>query len=229
MNMKSDENSKRGPKHKQSDRDLMEIALEIKNKIKNQVLTPSLLERETGIGRNTWNRRIKKYLDDINQPISRQLGLSDDDTIYFPNVEALFELYGNNKPRLISELHKFELLLQDIYKERTKYKKQAEGYFKYKSEVDNLHHQMNKLQDQLNFYKSEYEKMSTSSIDPELRKRYGYTENVLSFQEHSEKYLALDQLKSFFPESSSKENIIDDSKNNIEMIESMFPDLFDPQ
>lgn len=51
-----------------TDDQLMDLADEIKAKYKGKELTPSLLERETGIGRMTWKRRIDDYLNELNNP-----------------------------------------------------------------------------------------------------------------------------------------------------------------
>jgi uncharacterized protein YdiU (UPF0061 family) len=224
MNDKS-QTKKRGPKRKRTDLELMEIALQIKNKVKHQIITPSQLERETGIGRNTWNRNIREYIEELNRPITRQLGLTDDDTVYFPNIEALFELYGNNQTRIISELHKFEVLLQDIYRERNEYKQNAEGYQKFKDKFENQEEAIKKLRSQLNHYKTEYDKIVTSSVDPEIRMREGLKENVISFKNYQGKYISLSNLESHFPKNEPMEK--DESESNMQSLGQMFPELLE--
>lgn len=226
MNHMSEKNekSKRGPKRKHTDQELMEIALQIKNKNKNQILTLSLLERETGIGRNTWSRNIKDFLDEINTPIARSLGLSDTDSVYFPNIETIFELYGNNQSRLKSELHKLVDLIQDIFKEREEYKQKAKGYQALKERIEQQEKINKELRGQLNYYRTEYEKIASSSLDPDLRKRDRINSKVINFQENKEKYTSLTNLQSLFPDIEMEEG--DKSKMNMDSLAEMFPDLF---
>ncbi|RNC95363.1 hypothetical protein [Lysinibacillus halotolerans] len=65
--------------------ELKQLALEIKYKNHGIKLTPSLLEKETSIGRNTWSRRMKDYINELNNPILTTP--SSEEEIMFPSIE----------------------------------------------------------------------------------------------------------------------------------------------
>ncbi|MDG0875562.1 hypothetical protein L3476_05070 [Paenibacillus thiaminolyticus] len=88
-----------------TDEQLKEMALDIKKKYKGQKLTYLLLEKETGIGRNTWSRRIPETIEKLNNPVPRSIGISERDDVYFPNIEQIFDLYKNDKNKIISEFY----------------------------------------------------------------------------------------------------------------------------
>lgn len=219
------ETRKRGPKFRHSDQELKEMALQVKKKYKNQAITSSILQRETGIGRNTWNRRIKEFTEELNRPIPRELGLTDDDIIYFPNIESIFELYGNDKNRLISELHKFEILLQDIYQERTEFKKKAEENVKLKEEIKNKNQKISDLVQQLDHYRTQYERIMILSMGPQTRAKLGVSGNLLDFKEKQEMYETLHNFQSYFhiEDEAPKE---DTASKNIAELKKSFPNLF---
>ena len=54
-------------------------------------ITPSLLDQETDIGRNTWSRRLKDFLQELNDPILRSIPLNDSDEIFLPNIEMILK------------------------------------------------------------------------------------------------------------------------------------------
>jgi uncharacterized protein YdiU (UPF0061 family) len=217
---------KRGPKEKLSDQQMKELALKIKNKFKHQQLTYSLLERETGIGRNSWMRRIKEYIDDLNSPITRSIGLSEGDEVYFPNIENLFEVYGQNKQKIINELHQFELLFQDMYKERHFLREKLKKLEEFSAKIEEYKNEMSRLKQQVRHYKNMYEKMAVSSVEPHLRQEYGLENNVIEFSSKHHKSVGLKNLKDHFPPLDEIDQKQDKRSNNINELQNQFPDLF---
>lgn len=57
-----------GRPKKISDEKLKEIALSIKHKNGRKKITFQFLQNETGIGRQTWKRRIEDYINELNKP-----------------------------------------------------------------------------------------------------------------------------------------------------------------
>jgi len=214
---------KRGPKEKLSDQQMKELALKIKNKFKHQQLTYSLLERETGIGRNTWMRRVKEYINELNTPVSRSFGISAGDEVYFPNIENLFEFYGQNKQKIINELHQFELLFQDMYKERNILREKLKKLEEFSSKIEEYKNEMSRLNQQVTHYKTMYEKMAVSSVEPHLRQEYGLKDNVIEFSSNHHKSVGLRNLKDQFPEIDHKQ---EQRANNMNDLQNQFPDLF---
>ncbi|MGC6588088.1 hypothetical protein ACPV3A_24460 [Paenibacillus sp. Dod16] len=221
-----DSSKKRGPKEKLSDQEMKELAMKIKTKFKHQQLTYSLLERETGIGRNTWMRRIKEYINDLNTPISRSIGLSEGDEVYFPNIEFLFEIYGQNKQKLINELHHFELMFQDLYKERHSLLEQLKKLEGATEKIEEYKRELSKLKQQVIHYKTMYEKVAVSSVEPHLREEYGLTNNVIEFSNRNQECLDLKNLKDHFPALNQIDYKQENRNNNMSKLQNQFPDLF---
>lgn len=217
---------KRGPKEKLSDQEMKELALKIKNKFKNQRLTYSLLERETHIGRNTWMRRIKEYIDDLNKPIISNIGLSQGGEVYFPNIENLFEIYGENKQKIINELHQFELLFQDLYKERNLLREKLKKLEEFSEKIEEYKSELSKLKQQAAHYKNMYEKIVVSSVEPHLREEYGLKNNLIEFNSKHHKSVGLKNLKDHFPSVNEIEHKEDNRSKNMNELKNHFPDLF---
>lgn len=217
---------KRGPKEKLSDHEMKELALKIKNKIKHQQLTYSLLERETGIGRNTWMRRIKNFIDELNTPIARNLGLSEGDDVYFPNIEYLFELYDGNKQKIINELHQFEILFQDLWKEHKSLREQNKKLKEFENKIEEYKNEMSMMRQQLLHYKTMYEKLTVSSAIPHLREEYGLNNNVIKFNKNDQTSIGLTNLKEQFPSVNNIDQNDVKKENNMKELQSQFPDLF---
>lgn len=219
---------RRGPKVRVSDEQMKELALEIKKKSKQQQLTYSILEKETGIGRNTWKRRLEKFIQELNQPILRDFGYTDSDEIYFPNIESLFEAYGNNKQRIINELHHFELLFQELYEERNELKEKLNKLEIFKDKIEEYTKAISDLQQEVKHYKTLYEQIIVSSVEPHLRDEFGLKSNLLDFSNHSDKNASLNDLHKHFPkiEPDTEEDNEADKEKNMDELKNHFKNLF---
>lgn len=109
---------------------LMKMALENKEKI-----TPSVLEKETGIKRHVWLRRMKKEIDLVNKGVI----LVRNDTMKdlpLPNIVDIVEKYYDNKENLINELIWYNEKLNDAYTKVT----ENEAL---KLKISNIEHDLN--------------------------------------------------------------------------------------
>lgn len=219
---------KRGPKVKVSDEQMKELALQIKKKFKQQQLTYSMLEKETGIGRNTWKRRLEDFVHELNQPILRDFGYTDSDEIYFPNIESIFEAYGNNQQRIIIELHHFELLFQELYEERNVLKEKLSNLESFKDKMEEYTKSIINLQQEVKHYKALYEQIMVSSVEPHLRDELGLKYNLLDFNTHIEKNASLNNFQQHFPavQDSDEENDETTRNKNMEALKNQFTNLF---
>lgn len=52
--------------------------------------------------------RIPEAIHDLNKRIPRTIGLTENDDVYFPNIEQIFEVYKNDKNKIFNELHFIE-------------------------------------------------------------------------------------------------------------------------
>lgn len=216
---------RRGPKPKTSDSEMKELALKIKNKHSNKPLTYSLLEKETGIGRNTWKRRLENFIAELNNPIMRSLEGVENEEIYFPNIESLFEKNSTNQQKIINELYKFEILFQEIFKERNLLKKELASAETAIIELAEINEKLKETQIQMNHYKNLYEEIMISSIEPHIRKEHGIKNNLLDFIATKEKSMELKNLGSNFP-FQEKAHDMENKKDKIELLKNKFDHLF---
>lgn len=113
--------SSKGPgrNKNKTDEDLKQIALDVKNKYNGRRLTYLFLESETGIGRQIWSRRMAETIKELNSPPPRQIELMDSDEVYFPNIQHLFDVYGNNPKKIIQELQCVQDTFYELYDKYT--------------------------------------------------------------------------------------------------------------
>jgi len=198
----------RGRPNEWTDEELMKLALDTKYKHHGKKLTPSFLERETKVGRNTWSRRMKDYIEELNNPVSTSISSVDSNEAILPSVDLIFKKYGNNKPALKNELLDLEILLYDIYKELKDYKLKEERYDMAIAEVQELEIEVNKQKKRADHYEQLYNNIVVSSVYPHLQDvqgsalhQHNIKDNLINMQEHKEKNVSLDNLTAHFPDT----------------------------
>lgn len=211
-----------------TDQELKELALEVKNRLGHVHLTYSLLEKETSIGRNTWKRRLEKTIAELNKPIYRTIGVNEDDEVYFPNIEQIFEIYKGNTPKIINALHEFETMFIKLYEELHILKKDEQKVIHIKQLTAEKDLQIKKLKVQVEHYKTLYDQLIISSSFPHLQEKTGLKDNLLDFNASTNKNSSLSNFKTLF--ETSKDSIESSKKNDIEepinKLQDMFPDFF---
>lgn len=181
-----------------TDEQLREMALDIKQKYKGQKLTYLFLEKETGIGRNTWSRRIPETIEELNNPVPRSIGISEHDDVYFPNIEQIFDLYKNDKNKIISELYFIETAFYELYntvknlKEELNRRKDDSAELKMKSDEIRL------LQEQVKHYEQLYNQQMVSSAFSHLQSQNQVKDNLIQFDKNNRKHASLENLETFF-------------------------------
>ncbi|PCD06606.1 hypothetical protein CMV16_18330 [Peribacillus simplex] len=167
-------NPKRGKPQKWSDEDLKQFALEIKYKQPNRKLTSLLLEKETGIGRNTWSRRMKEFIDQLNSPVHIPK-LDESGIITIPSVEELFLKYGTNTIELKNEIAKLLNIISDLYTDAKQLQTLKEPTHKMQLEMDQLKEKLSKTTDQKVHLETLYNQIVAESYFPHL---YGRSEKL---------------------------------------------------
>lgn len=218
--------TKRGPKEKFSDIQMKELAIKIKKKNKQKELTYSLLEKETKISRNTWKRRLESFIQELNRPIIRDAKNIESDEIYFPNIESIFEAYGDNKLKIINELHHFEILFQDLYGERNELLKDLKKLENSKEIIDNQNKRIIALKNEVAHYKMLYEQIIVSSVDINSRKKLGLKNNLIEFNKDIQKNLSLTNFNEHFPEVSMEDVQRTEVEDNLSKLKNKFDKLF---
>lgn len=222
---------KRGVKSDYTDYELKEIALRVKNEIKGQKLTFLELEKRTGIGRNTWSRRIRETIEELNNPPSRTLGISDKDEVYFPNIQLLFQVHGNNKNKIIHELHQFERDFYELYKQAKQYRDELEKLKEYKEKLEEKDKLIREFKEKAAHYEQLYKNITVSSAFSHLRDELSISHNLIDFNKNSKLNLNIDDLQSFFPDPIPENGIelrdetIKRKQDNLNMLKSLVPNV----
>lgn len=213
--MNSKENAiKPGRPKKHTNAELRELAVNVKYKLKGKKITPTLLEEETGIGRNTWSRRIKEFIKELNEPVLRVIPLNESSEVFMPNIEMIFEKYGNNKERLIRELYSLEALVDVLYSELRILKEENKKLTKYKLEATQYKQQATEQLQRANYYEDLYNKTVASSLYPNLYskspllKDFNINEKLITIKEHVANQMTFKEISLDIDEdTASKENL----------------------
>ena len=207
--MKKENKLKRGKPREWSDSELKELATKVKYKLHGKRLTPSILERETGIGRNTWSRRMSDFIEELNTPVVRSISLEGNNNIHLPNIDQIFEKHGSNNQALKNDLLQLELIVFDLYDELKKYKSKLEEFAKSKKEINEIKDELSKQKQRAEHYEQLYNSIMVSSVFPHLynEKRskineVGINDNLINFSRNQKKNMDISDLESHFPDIS---------------------------
>ncbi len=220
-------NTKRGKPQQWSDENLKNIALEIKYKHPNRKLTSLLLEKETGIGRNTWSRRMKEFINHLNSPVHIPK-LDESGIITIPSVEELFLKYGDNTIELKNEITKLLNIISDLYTDAKKLVTLEEATQKMKSEIEQLKEQLSKVTVQKTHYETLYNQIIAESYFPHL---YGQSEKlkqanvkaeVINLPNQISQVLELNSPSKVFQSESVNSNTVDVNNQKVEQLKKLF-------
>lgn len=219
--------TKRGKPQQWSDEDLKQIALEVKYKQPNRKLTSLSLEKETGIGRNTWSRRMKEFINHLNSPVHIPK-LDESGIITIPSVEELFLKYGANTIELKNEIAKLLNIISDLYTDTKKLVTLEEATQKMKSEIEQLKEQLSKVTVQKTHYETLYNQIVAESYFPHL---YGQSEKlkqanvkaeVITLPNQISQVLELNSPNKVFQNESVNLNTIEINNRRIEKLNELF-------
>lgn len=206
-----------------SDEQLKEMALQIKSKFKGQKLTYLLLEKETGIGRNTWSRRIPETIDELNKPISRTIGLTESDDVYFPNIEQIFEVYKNDKNKIINELHFIEATFIELYNKAKNLKEELNRRKDESEELKLKNNEIRLLREQVKHYEQLYNQLMVSCAFPHLHSQNQPKDNLIRFDNKNRKHTTLENMEALF---ETEESNPAKKNSNFSNMENRFGNIF---
>lgn len=166
--------TKRGKPQQWTDKQLQEIALEVKYRLPNGKLTALQLEKETGIGRNTWSRRMKDFINQLNTPIYLP-SLKEGGIITIPTVDELFENYGDNTIELKNEIAKLFNIINDLYVDAKQVESLKANVTKLQNELDDIKEKLKQSTEQKLHFETLYNQIVAESYFPHL---YGRSEKL---------------------------------------------------
>ncbi|QCT02289.1 hypothetical protein E6C60_1573 [Paenibacillus algicola] len=206
-----------------TDEQLKEMALDIKKKYKGRKLTYLLLEKETGIGRNTWSRRIPETIEELNNPVPRSIGISERDDVYFPNIEQIFDLYKNDKNKIISELYFIETAFYELYNTVKNLKEELNRRVDHSAELKMKNDEIRLLQAQVKHYEQLYNQQMVSSAFSHLQSQNQVKDNLLQFDKNNRKHASLENLETLFETEGSNPF---EKNTSLSKMETRFSNIF---
>lgn len=215
---------RRGRPSEWTDEQLMRLALDIKYRLHGEKLTPSLLERETKIGRNTWSRRMKNYIEELNNPVITKVSPNDLNDSLLPSIDLILKRHDIENNNLKNELLDLEILLYDMYNELKKLKENEQKYKQYIDDNKLLREEKNKQEYRARHYEELYNNIILSSMYPHLQdikesavNQFNIKEKLINMDLNKDKNISIENLNSFFPdipkEESSREKEEQQRKN----------------
>lgn len=212
-----------------TDDELIETLLDIKSKYPDKKITKYLLEKETGVGRNTWQRRMEKEIEKINIPNINHKFNKDNSNVNFPDIETIYRMTKNNPNELVNELLKFEGIILDQHRELEELRKYKKLCEKLKEENKNLSKNLEKYKVQSSFYKSAYSALMTSStfnylqeVDGSIVKEHGIKKSLIQMNENLKSNLSLKQINNFFEDIEYGHEALKLKEKNQDILKNKF-------
>ncbi len=184
----------RGRPTKISNEDLKQILLKYATKHQGQKISSSQLEKDTGIKRHVWMRRMKSVIDQLNEPTA--VLSKEENTLPLPNITELIEKHWNHKTGLIKALSHYNETLQDLFeqaKRNTIEVEKTEQLLIKAAEKDRL---IKELKTELKHYKNLYYEVAVKSTYHAFQEEEGL-KNVISINKIKEKGLSIDFVASY--------------------------------
>ncbi|MGE7020844.1 hypothetical protein [Solibacillus cecembensis] len=217
-----------------TDSELKELAVKLKYKFKGKKITPSFLEEETGIGRNTWSRRLKDFIQELNNPVIRSIPLNNSDGVFLPNIEMIFEKHGDNKAGIIRELYSLEEMIDTLYSELKLLKAENEKLSNYKNEAIKYRQQFTEQLQRAKYYEELYNATVASSLYPHLYsksphlKEFNINSKLIDVKNNTDKHMTFKNIKFDVDVVDISEEILStDDINKKEDAMSFLKDEFD--
>lgn len=212
-----------------TDDELIQKLLEVKNKYPDIKITKALLEKETSIGRNTWQRRMSEKIEKINiQNINYKFsGLNNN--INFPDIESIYKITKNKPNELVNELLKFEGIILDQHRELEELKNYKKMFEKLLKEQEITKDKLEKYKVQANFYKSAYYSLMVSStftylqdVEGSIVKEHGIKHSLIKMNKELDNNLSMQQLDKFFNDIELNNKLKDKKEENFQILKDKF-------
>lgn len=169
---------KKGAPQKYTDKQLKDTLLKYISRNPGTKVTPSLLERETGINRFIWTRRMSEQIAKINEPVQLQI-VEGQDLLPLPNVVELVETHWNNKTGLISALGHFNEMLNALYQKAKDYDSLLKQNIDLSNDLSKKENQMKRLENEMELLKKQYLEVAVKSTYKTFQEEDGL-QNIIS-------------------------------------------------
>lgn len=158
------------------------------------------LEKETGISRKTWKRRMGSIIEELNQIATIQNSKINDVELPLPNIDLIFDKFSNNPKGLREALFHLNEVILKIYDENIKLQATLDEKNRMEiglnTRIEKLEKENNKLSNEVAYY----EKVMVESMNPSMRKRMGVKNNLIEINKHNQESAASLEIEEEFPE-----------------------------
>lgn len=155
-----------------TDKQLKDILLKYTVKNTGKKINSLQLEKETGIKRHVWSRRMKQEIDDLKSPVDSELG-GRDGSLPLPNVVELVETYWSNKKKLIQSLCHVNELIQSSYEQALLYHRKCTEYEDLEKEFCRKIEIIKQLEDRILYIEKKYLEVTVQSTYKSIQKEHG--------------------------------------------------------
>src|SRR5699024_511733 len=182
-----------------SEKDLKELLSEYRKKHQGTIAL-SALEKETGISRKTWKRRMGNVIEELNQIITLQHSQVGDVELPLPNVDLIFDKFSDD-PRGLRDafFHLNEVILK-IYEEKTKFQVRVDKMSKQEKKFNNNIETIEKTNHKLSNEVASYEKTMVESMNSSIRRRRRIKDNLIKINKHNKESATSLEIDKEFPE-----------------------------
>lgn len=165
--------------------------IEIKVQYNYQKITPTILEKETGIERTVWIKRMKDFLEEINKPSNISIEFDNSFNV-LPNIGEVVMSNIDNKKKLLEILDSYTMLMHKLWEKAS----MTEGVLKQiedlKMTIHKLEERNKHLEEEKKYYETQYLNATVSSTNITQRREQGL-KNVLDLKKAKNKQL-LDEI-----------------------------------
>lgn len=169
---------KKGAPPKYTDKQLKDILLKYISKNPGRKINSSLLEKETGVNRFVWTRRMNEQIAKVNEPVQQE-AMGEKALLPLPNVVELVETHWNNKTGLISALGHFNEMLNALYQKVKDYESMLKQNQELSAQLSQKENQIKKLENETKLLRKQYLEVAVKSTYQTFQEEEGL-EKVVS-------------------------------------------------
>lgn len=188
-------NNKKGRPQRYSDEQLLEI---LANYAVNNIgkINYLHLEKETGIHRHVWSRRMGQKIEELNQPYI-SLDADSFEVTPIPNIVDAVKPHLGNKTAMLAILNEYNNYIQSLWEKAVSFEKISQKEKELKQLLEAKNKEIEFLKKDRDFYKNEYQKIAVESTYHHKREEKGI-KNVIDI--NNKKKMTSSDWKDNFPE-----------------------------
>jgi|SRR5699024_1324171 len=160
----------------------------------------SALEKETGISRKTWKRRMGNVIEELNQIFTVQHSQLGDVELPLPNIDLIMDKFTNDPRGLQDALSHLNEVILKIYEENIVSKETIDEMKKQEKTLNNKIKSLEKANNKLSNEVAYYEKIILESMNPSIRRRRGIKDNLIKINNHNKESATSLEIDKEFPE-----------------------------